>query len=91
MLDLNAELESAEIRILEIRKSIVLQTHVLRQLSDRGMDKTLGERMLDVRRYYLRRTTAHAGFIEFRIAAKSQFDKMSEHSEKAAELENKLA
>jgi hypothetical protein len=70
MIDLNAELESAKSRILEIRKSIIFQTRVLRELSDRGMDKTLGERMLDVRRYYLERTTAHAVLIEYQFSTR---------------------
>jgi hypothetical protein len=98
MLDFNAELESAKTRISEIRKSIVLQEQVLRQLSDRGMDKTLGERMLDVRRHYLRRTTAHAALIESRIATTSQLKRIAERStekaeatEKAVELQNNLA
>jgi hypothetical protein len=61
------------------------QTQVLRRLSDRGMDKALSERMLEVRRYYLPRAIAHAGLIEYRIATRL------ERSEKAAELENNLA
>ena len=98
MLDFNAELESANIRISEIEKSIALQVRVLRRLSDRGMDKTLGERMLDVRRHYLRRTTAHAALIESRIATTSQLKRIAERStekaeatEKAVELQNNLA
>jgi hypothetical protein len=91
MIDLNAELESAKSRILEIRKSIIFQTRVLRELSDRGMDKTLGERMLDVRRYYLERTTAHAVLIEYQISTRFQFETISEHSGKVAVLENNLA
>jgi hypothetical protein len=70
MLDLNAELESAKTRISEIRKSIVLQMRILQQLSERGMDQTLGQRMLDVRRHYLRRTMVHAALIESRMAAR---------------------
>jgi hypothetical protein len=91
MLDLNAELESAKTRILEIQKSIISQTQVLRRLSDRGMDQVLSERMLEVRRYYLPRAIAHAGLIEHRIAKRLQLEKISERSEKAAELENNLA
>ena len=91
MIDLNAELESAKSRISEINKSIISQTRVLRELSDRGMDKTLGERMLDVRRYYLGRTTAHAVLIEYQIATRPQFEKIPEHSGKVAELESNLA
>jgi hypothetical protein len=91
MLDLNAELESAKSRILEIHKSIISQTQVLRRLSDRGMDKVLSERMLEVRRYYLPRAIAYAGLIEYRIAKRLQLEKISERSEKAVELENNLA
>jgi hypothetical protein len=91
MLDLNAELETAKARISEIQKSIAFLAQVLGRLSDRGMDKTLGERMLDVRRYYSRQATAHAGLIECRIATRSQFEKIVEQSAKAAELENNLA
>jgi hypothetical protein len=91
MIDLNAELESAKSRISEINKSIISQTRVLRELSDRGMDKTLGERMLDVRRYYLGRTTAHAVLIEYQIATRPQFEKLSGHSGTVAELEINLA
>jgi hypothetical protein len=97
MLDFNAELESAKLRISEIQKSIVSQMRLLRHLSGRGMDKTMGERMLDVRRHYLRRTTAHARLIESRIATRSQLEKIAERSngralesEKAMELEPSL-
>jgi hypothetical protein len=81
MLDFNAELESAESRISELQKSIALQMRVLRQLSDRGMDKTLGKRMLDFRHHYLRRAIVHAGLIESRIVGRSN----------SIELENNLA
>jgi hypothetical protein len=98
MLDFNAELESAQIRISEIEKSIALQMRVLRRLSDRGMDKTLGQRMLDFRRHYLRQTIAHADLIGSRIATRSQLKKVVERAtekgveaEKTTELENNLA
>ncbi|HWX36273.1 MAG TPA: hypothetical protein VNZ53_53775 [Steroidobacteraceae bacterium] len=98
MLDFNAELESAKIRISEIQKSIVRQMRVLQQLSCRGKDMTLGERMLDVRRHDLQRMTAHAGLIESRIATRSQLEKIAERStekamktEKTIQLENDLA
>jgi hypothetical protein len=98
MLDFNTELESAKIRISEIHKSIALQEQVLQQLSDRGMDKTLGERMLDVRRHYLWQAIAYAGLIDSRIATGSQLKRIAERStetagetEKAVELENNLA
>ena len=98
MLDLDAELESTKTRISELRNSIVFQERVLRRLSDLGMDKTLGERMLDVRPHYLRQTTAHAGLIESRIVTRSQLMKVAKRSienaleaKKAVELQNNLA
>jgi hypothetical protein len=98
MLDFNAELESANIQILEIEKSIALQVRVLRRLSDRGMDKTFGERMLDVRRHNLRQTITRAGLIGSQIATRSQLMKVTERAtekavetEKTIELENNLA
>jgi hypothetical protein len=72
MIDFNAELESANMRIAEIQKTIDVQVRVLRQLANRGMDKTLAQRMLDVRRYYLRRTMAHAQLIKSRTIAGSR-------------------
>jgi len=98
MLNFDAELQSTKLRISEIQKSIVSQMRVLRHLSGRGMDKTLGEHMLKVKCHYLRRTTAHAGLIESRIARRSQLEKLAERSnekaverERAVELENNLA
>jgi hypothetical protein len=98
MLDFNAELESANIRISELEKSIALQVRILRRLSDRGMDRTLGERMLDSRRHYLRQTIAHADRIGSRIPTRSQLMKVAERvtektvkTEKTVELENNLA
>jgi hypothetical protein len=87
MLDLNGELESTKIRILEIEKSIASQMRVLRKLSDRGMDKTLGERMLDLRRHNLRRSTVHAGLLKARIATTSQLEKIAERSSERASVE----
>jgi hypothetical protein len=97
MLDFDAELESAKLRISEIQKSIVSQMRLLRFLSGRGMDKTMGERMLNVRRHYLGRTTAHVRLIESRIATRLQLERIAERSsgkalesEKAMELEPSL-
>jgi hypothetical protein len=84
MLDLHGELESAKIRIAEIERSIASQMRVLRKLSDRGMDKTLGERMLDVRCHYLQRTTIHAGLLKSRIATTLQLEKIAERSTERA-------
>jgi len=92
MLDLNAELESANIRISEIENSIALQVRVLRRLSDRGMDRTLGERMLDVRRHNLRQTIARAGLIGTQIATRSRLMNVAERAtERTIELEDNLA
>ena len=92
MLDFNAELESINIRILELEKSIALQVRVLRRLSDRGMDRTLGERMLDVRRHNLRQTIARAGFIGSQIATRSRPMNVAERvTERTIELEDNLA
>ncbi len=102
MLDLKAQLQLADARVVEIQKSIDLQVQVLRKLADRGMDKTLGQRMLDVRIHELEQMTAQARRIASRVATQSELSKIAKSSaertakppaklEKQVELENSLA